>query len=122
MTELEALLNGLNIGHTYNLMPIENEINSIETMELLENIHLTYGSTLLSCRSTLKKLGNLVVCHSFRQGNKVDNILSRLGCKLTQTNNSLILLTLPDIAKKKLKANQDGVSSSTNSDNEMLST
>ncbi|KAH0641835.1 hypothetical protein KY290_033455 [Solanum tuberosum] len=86
MTELEALLNGLNITHSYNLMPIEIKMDSIEAIKLLENMHPTYHSIILHCRSILKKLGNPMVRHSLRQGNKVADILSRLGCKLTHTN------------------------------------
>ncbi|KAG5618988.1 hypothetical protein H5410_018812 [Solanum commersonii] len=54
------------------------------------------------------EVGELVV----RQGNKVANLLSRLGFKLIHTTNSLILRTPPDVTKKKQKADQDGVSSS----------
>ncbi|XP_055827571.1 uncharacterized protein LOC129895823 [Solanum dulcamara] len=56
---------------------------------------------------TLKKLGNPVVRHSFRQANKVADVLSRFGAELTMTNNPLILLTPTDKAKEKLKADQD---------------
>ncbi|KAK6795787.1 hypothetical protein RDI58_009242 [Solanum bulbocastanum] len=58
------------------------------------------------------EVGELVIRHSFRQGNKVANLLSRLGSKLIHITNSLILQTPPDVAKKKQKADQDGVSSS----------
>ncbi|KAH0644534.1 hypothetical protein KY284_032418 [Solanum tuberosum] len=87
-------------------------MDSVEAIKLLENMHPTYRSIILHCRSILKKLGNLVVRHSLRQGNKVADILSRLGCKLTHTNNPCILLSPPDIFKKKLKEDRDEVTSS----------
>lgn len=38
MTELEALLTGLIIAHSYNLTPIEIETNSVEVIQLLKNM------------------------------------------------------------------------------------
>ncbi|WMV49929.1 hypothetical protein MTR67_043314, partial [Solanum verrucosum] len=111
MIELEALLTGLNIAHAYNFSPIEVETDSAEAIELLEKMQPTYSSIVLHCRSILKKLESPVVRHSLRQGNKVADVLSRLGCKLTQTNNPRILLAPPDIVKKKLQADQVGASS-----------
>ncbi|KAG5626194.1 hypothetical protein H5410_011412 [Solanum commersonii] len=44
---------------------LQIETDSIGTMELLENIHQTYNSTILPCKSTLKKSRNSLVRHSF---------------------------------------------------------
>lgn len=61
---------------------------------------------------TLKKLGNLVVRHDFRQANIVANILSRLGSKLTMTDQPLILITPPNVVIDQLKTDQNGELSS----------
>ncbi|KAG5596570.1 hypothetical protein H5410_037802, partial [Solanum commersonii] len=68
---------------SFNLHPIEVEIDSIEIIQLLEHNQPTYESITLSCRSLLKKLGNLVVRHNT---NKVADILAKQGTKLTKSN------------------------------------
>lgn len=110
-TELEALHYGLTIASSHNFIPLEIGTDSLEIMILLDSLYPTYASTVSSSRSILRMLGNPVVRHSFRQENKIADILSRLGSKLTITSNPIILLSLSNVVKDVLKAVQDEVPS-----------
>lgn len=52
-----------------------------------------------------------MVRHSFRQGNKITDIFSRLGFKLIITSNSVIIRSPSNVVKDILKTNQDRISS-----------
>ncbi|KAH0773137.1 hypothetical protein KY290_010274 [Solanum tuberosum] len=93
MSEIEAFLTGLHITFTHNLFPLEVGIDSLEILQFLEDSPPTYSSIIMSCRSMLKKLGNPTVRYNFRQANMVADVLSKIGAKLTMTNQPQILLS-----------------------------
>ncbi|KAK4726506.1 hypothetical protein R3W88_031423 [Solanum pinnatisectum] len=109
MSEIEAFLAGLHIAFTHNLFPLEVETDSLEILQFLEDSPPTYSSIIMSCRSMLKKLGNPMVRHNFRQANMVADVLSKICAKLTMTNQPHILLSPPEAVKDYLKADLGGV-------------
>ncbi|KAK4714100.1 hypothetical protein R3W88_020007 [Solanum pinnatisectum] len=109
ISEIEALLNGLQIAYAHNLLPLEVETDSLEILQLLGNSPPAYTSIIMSCRSMLKKLGNPTVRHNFREANMVADVLSKIGAKLTMTNQPYILLSPPDAVKDYLTADLGGV-------------
>lgn len=57
----------------------------------------------------LRRFGNPVVRHNFRQGNKVADFLCKIGSQLTTIPQSHILHTPPEATIEFLKADQEGV-------------
>lgn len=88
MLEIEALLQGLRLVVNLNLNVIEIENDSTEILQVLQQAHPIYSTLVNDCRSLMKKLGNPLIHHNFRQANKVAYFLSKMGAKLT--------LSIPD--------------------------
>ncbi|KAH0707319.1 hypothetical protein KY290_010438 [Solanum tuberosum] len=109
MAEIEALLDNLKIATDCSIVPIEIELDSIEVIEALEDTQSIYASKINSYRLLMKRLGNPLVRHSFRQANKVADFLSRLDTKLTPSAQATILSTPPDHTMSLIKDDQQGV-------------
>ncbi|XP_049394520.1 uncharacterized protein LOC125858752 [Solanum stenotomum] len=109
MVEIEALLDDLKITADCSIVPIEIELDSIEVIEALEDTQSIYASKINSYGLLMKRLGNPLVRHSFRQANKVADFLSRLGTKLTPSAQATILSTPADHTMSLIKDDQQGV-------------
>ncbi|KAH0724806.1 hypothetical protein KY284_000671 [Solanum tuberosum] len=109
MAGLQALHTGLTLALEKQTLPIEVEIDSTEVIELFQYAHPNFQSTIESCMSLLKKLGNPVVHHNFRQGNRLADFLAKEGSILSMNNNSPILAATPADARSILQADKDGV-------------
>ncbi|KAK4708564.1 hypothetical protein R3W88_029489 [Solanum pinnatisectum] len=109
MAELEALLDGLKIAADCSIVPIGIELDSIEVIEALEDTQPIYATRINSCKLLMKRLGNPLVHHSFRQATKVADFLSRLGTKLTPSTQATILSTPPDHTLSLIKDDQQGL-------------
>ncbi|KAH0714996.1 hypothetical protein KY284_007901 [Solanum tuberosum] len=107
--EVEALLEGLKIVADCSIVPIEIELDSSEVIEALEDTQPIYATKMNSCRLLMKRLGNPLVRHSFRQANKVADFLSRLGTKLTPSAQAAILSTPLDHTLSLIKDDQQGL-------------
>ncbi|KAH0743314.1 hypothetical protein KY290_031307 [Solanum tuberosum] len=77
MTELEALHTGLELVLDNHTTSLEVEIDSIEVIDLFYYAHPNYQPIVESCRSLLRRLGNPVVRHNFRQGNRLADFLAK---------------------------------------------
>ncbi|KAF3671757.1 hypothetical protein FXO37_07859 [Capsicum annuum] len=73
MTELEALLHGLEIAANYHFT------DSVEILHLLQHPLPRYTDIIHNCRLLLRNVGNPVVQHNFREANAVADVLSRKG-------------------------------------------
>nr|XP_009772174.1 PREDICTED: uncharacterized protein LOC104222630 [Nicotiana sylvestris] len=93
--ELLAVEYGLQLATQYSLFPIKVETDSVEAIELLQQNHITYQSTLDSCRYQLRRLGSPAVRHSFREGNKASHLLAKQGSKQAMCNHLLIMESPP---------------------------
>lgn len=82
MAELKALETDLQLALDLLMMPIEVETDPIEVIDLLQHTHLIYQSVVDSCRFLLSRLGNPILCHKFREGNKLADFLAKKGCML----------------------------------------
>ncbi|KAH0776460.1 hypothetical protein KY290_007871 [Solanum tuberosum] len=109
MAELEAFFVGLKIAADCSIVPIGIELDSIEVIEALEYTQPIYATKVNSCRLLMKRLGNPLVRHCFRQANKVADFLSRLGTKLTPSAQATILSPPPDHTLSLIKDDQQGL-------------
>ncbi|KAH0665687.1 hypothetical protein KY285_026893 [Solanum tuberosum] len=108
MAELQALHTGLEIALDKHITTLEVEVDSTEVIELFNYAHPNYQSTVESCRSLLRRLGNPVVRHNFRQGNKLADFLAKEGSLLELNNDDHILVAAPAGARPILKADKNG--------------
>ncbi|KAG5625232.1 hypothetical protein H5410_010450 [Solanum commersonii] len=100
MTELEARLE----------LVLEKHITSLEVeIDLFHYAHPNYQPIVESCRSLLRRLGNPIVRHNFRQGNRLANFLAKEGNLLEVNNVTCILEAAPAGAKPILQAGKNGV-------------
>lgn len=75
--EVLSLIKGAEIAFQYKLFPIIMETDSKELISLLMNNQDSVFASLISqCRYWLRKLQNLVIQHSFREGKKVAHVLA----------------------------------------------
>lgn len=109
MDEMEALLQGLQLAKDNNFTTIEIETDSTDLMEALHHAQPLYASISNSCRLLMKKLGNPVIRHSFRQANQVADFLSKMGSKLTSSAQATIFQYPPAPAIPLTKADLEGV-------------
>lgn len=91
LSELLALHQGLQIAHERYLTPIEIEIDSTDLFSILDKVPPLFNSIVWSCRRLLKKLGNPVLRHNFREANGVTDFLSKKSAKMRQTSVDLLL-------------------------------
>lgn len=70
--ELQALIKDLELVVLKNYQPIEIEVDSVDNiLNLLEVHNSIYNSAISMCRLLLRRLGNPVLQHSFREPNGV---------------------------------------------------
>ncbi|OIT21512.1 hypothetical protein A4A49_64036, partial [Nicotiana attenuata] len=79
--KLLALLKGLQIVEERQLTPLEINTDSTEVIRMLINGNLIFDSIIFECRSIVQRLGDVVVKHSFREMNKVADLLAKEGAK-----------------------------------------
>lgn len=73
--ELYALLKGLDLVVQNSYHPIEIEVDSLELLNSLDTCNPIFNPELSLCRSLLRRLGNLVLRHSFLEANGVAQFL-----------------------------------------------
>ncbi|OIT37535.1 hypothetical protein A4A49_59281, partial [Nicotiana attenuata] len=110
--ELLALQHRFQLAVQHSLFPIEVETDSVETIELLQKNHITYQSTLDSCRYQLRRLGSPAVRHSFREGNKAAHLLAKQGSKQATCNHLLVMESPPPSVLVVLQAHKGGLTTS----------
>lgn len=93
--ELIALQQGLQLAAELHHWPLEVETDSTEVIQLLEQHHPIYQSLINSCRCLLKRLGNLLVRHSFRQANTIAHLLAKEGPKQAVRNQLSVMVSPP---------------------------
>ncbi|MCD7455544.1 hypothetical protein HAX54_028570 [Datura stramonium] len=103
MTDLEALEHGHQLVHAQKLLPVEIETDVVEVLQCLDHAHPTYIPVVESFRSLLRKLENPPLRHSFREANKVADILSKQGAKLAGSNQTSVLQLCHDNSINNLK-------------------
>ncbi|XP_075077925.1 uncharacterized protein LOC142164249 [Nicotiana tabacum] len=109
--ELLALHTWQKLAYEKKLASLEIDTDSTDIIQLLEhNSFPAYTNIIFECRYLLKKLGNPVVRHSFRKGNKVAHVLSKLGCKQQPTSTTTILNSPPDAVKRVIQKDKNATS------------
>ncbi|KAK4711266.1 hypothetical protein R3W88_005779 [Solanum pinnatisectum] len=111
LVELQAFELGLQLAFERGMIPLEIETDLTEVIEFLHHSHPIYLSVLDSCRSLLRRLGNPMVRHHFRQANKLADFLAKEGCNISVINYLVVLVAPPEKANIILRADKDGVSS-----------
>ncbi|XP_075079940.1 uncharacterized protein LOC142165243 [Nicotiana tabacum] len=77
--ELLAVLKGLQIAEERQFTPLEINTDSTEVIRMLINGNLHFDSFIHECRSIVQRLGVVVVKHSYRETNKVADMLAKEG-------------------------------------------
>ncbi|KAK6803725.1 hypothetical protein RDI58_001509 [Solanum bulbocastanum] len=81
LTELLALMQGLKIAKDNHLMPLEISTDSIEVINFINNGHESYSFIICECRSLMQLLGDTKLSHTYREQNKVVDLLAKEGAK-----------------------------------------
>ncbi|XP_059294672.1 uncharacterized protein LOC132047681 [Lycium ferocissimum] len=84
--ELLALDHGLQVAINRNLQPLEIEIDSTDVIKALSIGNDTYSSLISSCRWLLSQLQNILIRHSFREGNHAAHLLAKEASKMSHLN------------------------------------
>ncbi|XP_075092242.1 uncharacterized protein LOC142172509 [Nicotiana tabacum] len=77
--ELLAILKGLQIAEERQLTPLKINTDSNEVIRMLINRNLLFDSLIHECRSIVQRLGVVVVKHSYKETNKVADLLAKEG-------------------------------------------
>lgn len=102
-SELLALHRGLEVALPHNYVLLQIELDSIDIFYALDVSPPFYNSVVCSCTLLLKKLGNPVLNHTFREANGVADILGKLGIQMT-SNHCQLLLSPPNPSMHHLEA------------------
>lgn len=105
-SELYDLQKGLLIALRSNLVPLEINIDCKGIIQLLINDHLSYTNVLYDCREMLRKLGNTLIHHRFREENKMADALAKEGSKLKGANSFIFWSIPPFFVSAELEADK----------------
>ncbi|WMV53491.1 hypothetical protein MTR67_046876, partial [Solanum verrucosum] len=103
-----SLQKGLTIALTYNLTPLEINVDCQDILHCLANDHPSYSNSLADCRELLLKLGNPLVQHKYREENQVADTLAKEGSRLKEANSLILWTTPPLIVSSRIEADKVG--------------
>lgn len=106
--ELLALLKGLQLALSHNLLPLEVETDPIEVIHLLHNDNLVYSHLLNDCRYVLHQLGNPSIKHTYREENMVADRLAKQLFESTTPTNTTVYYAAPTFVLDLLHADMHG--------------
>lgn len=81
LSELLALMQGLEMAMKKNLIPLEVTTDSFDIIQMLNNGNLIYDPIISQCRLPLERLGKPAVKHSYRA---VVDLLAKKGKRRKQ--------------------------------------
>lgn len=90
-----ALKEGLKLELKQNLKPLEVCIDSMEIIRMLHQCNLLYDSVVNECKCLLGSLGNPPVYHTYREQNRVADMLAKQGSKRDFFYKLRVFATLP---------------------------
>ncbi|XP_047257915.1 uncharacterized protein LOC124890089 [Capsicum annuum] len=90
LMEMCALKKGLELVIEHNLRPLE-----INMKIILQKGNLLYDPLINHCRSTLRSLGGPTVQHSFREQNRVADMMAEMGATLNFFDKTHVFVTPP---------------------------
>ncbi|OIT01908.1 hypothetical protein A4A49_56670, partial [Nicotiana attenuata] len=96
--EVQALIRGLQLAKQNNLVPLEINTDSAETINMLLNGNLIFDPLICECRSIIQRLGSVVVRHIYREQKKVVDALAKEVAKEMSLNKSMTLSVPPMFA------------------------
>lgn len=74
----------------------------MELIKPIQHPHHIYETTIIYCRSLVKKLRNSVVRYILRQSNKIANVLTKQESKLLTSNSSSFIQPPSDAIKSNI--------------------
>lgn len=83
MAEIQALKRGLMLGMERNLASLEINTNSTDIVSTISHGHLLYDNLIFECRYLMQALNALIVVHTYIEQNRVADISTKEGLKLT---------------------------------------
>ncbi|OIT01587.1 hypothetical protein A4A49_56826, partial [Nicotiana attenuata] len=98
LAELRALLQGLQLAYSHNLVPLEVEVDSQDIIMLLHSNDVSFDNLTTDCRYFLDRLGKPVALHAYREQNKVADKLAKAGCNFEFQSVVCIFEDNPDFA------------------------
>ncbi|KAK4729120.1 hypothetical protein R3W88_022108 [Solanum pinnatisectum] len=93
-------MQGLKIVKDNYLMPLEISTDSIEVINFINNVHESYSSIICECRSLMHLLGDPKLSHTYREQNKVADLLAKEGAKKRLFERTRILQVPPMFANE----------------------
>ncbi|OIT40331.1 hypothetical protein A4A49_64226, partial [Nicotiana attenuata] len=79
--EIKALIRGLQLAELNNLVPLEIDTDSAETINMLLNGNLIFDPLICECRLLIQRMGSVVVRHTYREQNRVADALAKEAAK-----------------------------------------
>ncbi|XP_019259064.1 PREDICTED: uncharacterized protein LOC109237239 [Nicotiana attenuata] len=76
-TELQALYEGLQMAHKFNLFSLEIETDSTDVINAINNGHTSLSNLIHPCRLLMHQEKGLLVRHNFREGNAIADSLAK---------------------------------------------
>ncbi|XP_075087608.1 uncharacterized protein LOC142169618 [Nicotiana tabacum] len=92
--ELTALMQGLRLAVSNNLMPLEVYTDSTKVLQCINKDNLNYENIICECRSLLTVLGHPQVNHSYREANRVADKLAKEAGKMAETRTNFLIVPL----------------------------
>ncbi|KAK4716699.1 hypothetical protein R3W88_015037 [Solanum pinnatisectum] len=99
LTKLLALMQGLKIAKDNNLIPLDISTHSIEIINFIINDHESYRSIIRECGSLMQLLGDKL-SYTYREQNKVADLLAKEGAKKQLFDHTRILQVPPMFANE----------------------
>ncbi|KAM3300934.1 hypothetical protein P3S67_015434 [Capsicum chacoense] len=95
LMEMCTLKEDLELVIEHNLRPLEINTDSKEVIIILQKGNLLYDPLINHCRSTLRSLGGPTVQHSFREQNRVADMMAEKGATLNFFDKTHVFVTPP---------------------------
>ncbi|OIT40599.1 hypothetical protein A4A49_56271, partial [Nicotiana attenuata] len=110
--EIMALSKGLDFISQHNLWPCEVETDSTQVIDLLREGNTSYDFLLQSSRSLIsQKNKEVVLRHSFREGNQVAHLLAQEGTKQPRQCGIVCYVVTLTFVESRMLEDKEGFSS-----------
>ncbi|XP_070039961.1 uncharacterized protein [Nicotiana tomentosiformis] len=98
MVELKSLLKGLQLAEQNGWIPLDINTDSPEIIQMLLTGNLTYDPMICECRLLMQRMDKVVVRHTYREQNRVADVLAKEAAKPSFLGRFSLLVVPPMFA------------------------
>lgn len=112
--EQQALKYSLQLATEHSLMNFEIKTDAANIIDLLESENYNpHNNIIFECRYWMKRLGDPLIHHIYREGNQVAHELAKQASNQANVNYSAIYIQMPESLKDLVLLDSNGITTTT---------